>query len=83
MVRQLLLPLRQHHHRAGHSALLSGATLDKTGIIGNDWYDRKSAASVYCAGSDRYEFVPNPKGAPKAKSVGNPDKMMAEPSPTC
>lgn len=62
----------------GHSALLSGATLDKTGIIGNDWYDRASAATVYCAGSDRYEFVPTPKGAAKAKSVGNPDRMMAE-----
>ncbi len=62
----------------GHSALLSGATLDKTGIIGNDWYDRKAAATVYCAGSDRYEIVPNPKSATRSKSVGNPDRMMAE-----
>lgn len=69
----------------GHSALLSGATLDKTGIIGNDWYDRASAAMVYCAGSDRYEFVPPPKPSAtppkpdeKKKVVGNPDKMMAE-----
>jgi predicted AlkP superfamily pyrophosphatase or phosphodiesterase len=76
----------------GHSAILSGATLDKTGIINNEWYDRKAAAQVYCAGSDRYEFVPPPKVIPapvskepkpdetarKPKSVGNPDKMLAD-----
>lgn len=78
----------------GHSVILSGATLDKTGIINNEWYDRKAAAQVYCAGSDRYEFVPPPKIFPaatpaskaskpdetarKPKSVGNPDRMLAE-----
>jgi predicted AlkP superfamily pyrophosphatase or phosphodiesterase len=76
----------------GHSAILSGATLEKTGIINNEWYDRKAAAQVYCAGSDRYEFVPLPKVFPapptrepkpdetarKPKSVGNPDRMLAE-----
>lgn len=78
----------------GHSAILSGATLDKTGIINNEWYDRKAAAQVYCAGSDRYDFVPPPKVFPaaapaskapkpdetarKPKSVGNPDRMLAE-----
>jgi Type I phosphodiesterase / nucleotide pyrophosphatase len=76
----------------GHSVILSGATLDKTGIINNEWYDRQAAAQVYCAGSDRYDFVPPPKVFPapvskevkpdetarKPKSVGNPDKMLAE-----
>ncbi len=76
----------------GHSAIQSGATLDKTGIINNEWYDRQAAAQVYCAGSDRYDFVPPPKVFPapvtketkpdetarKPKSVGNPDKMLAE-----
>lgn len=77
----------------GHSAILSGATLDKTGIINNEWYDRKAAMQVYCAGSDRYELVPPPKVFPvepaktsvkpdetarKPKSVGNPDRMLAE-----
>ncbi|QEL19578.1 alkaline phosphatase family protein [Limnoglobus roseus] len=74
----------------GHSALLSGATLDKTGIIENEWYDRKAAALVYCAGSDRYAFVPPlPAALPttsskadvtprKPKPVGHPDFMLAE-----
>ncbi len=77
----------------GHSAILSGANLDKTGIINNEWYDRKAAMQVYCAGSDRYELVPPPKVFPvepaktsvkpdetarKPKSVGNPDRMLAE-----
>lgn len=78
----------------GHSAILSGATLDKTGIINNEWYDRRSGSSSYCAGSDRYQFVPLPKPvvddvkvvkaedavktAQKTKSVGNPERMLAE-----
>ncbi len=74
----------------GHSALLSGATTDITGIIENDWYDRKAAALVYCAGSDRYSFVPPLPPAPpttsakadvaprKPKPVGHPDLMLAE-----
>jgi hypothetical protein len=74
----------------GHAAILSGATLDKTGIINNEWYDRAAAQQVYCAGSDRYEFVPAPppaapttsakqdETAKKPKAVGNPDRMLAE-----
>jgi predicted AlkP superfamily pyrophosphatase or phosphodiesterase len=74
----------------GHSALLSGATLDQTGIINNEWYDRPSSSTVYCAGSDRYDLVPKPvvaaaptsakadESAKKPKVVGNPDRMLAE-----
>ncbi len=77
----------------GHSAILSGATLDGTGIVNNEWYDRAEAAQVYCAGSDRYQLVPAPKPddlprstvtstqaetKKKPKAVGNPDRMLAE-----
>lgn len=77
----------------GHASILTGATLDKSGIINNEWYDRKAAAQVYCAGSDRYDFVPPPRVFPSAtsanpgktdetarkpKSVGNPDRLLVE-----
>jgi predicted AlkP superfamily pyrophosphatase or phosphodiesterase len=74
----------------GHASLLSGATLDKTGIVNNEWYDRKASLQVYCAGSERYDLVPAAKVVPaanpaksdetnrKPKSVGNPDRMLAE-----
>jgi hypothetical protein len=68
----------------GHASMLSGTCPDRHGIVMNNWYE--SGELVYCAGSQRYDFVPrvpppppdpkNPKPAPK--EVGNPDRMLAE-----
>ncbi|MFS4417706.1 alkaline phosphatase PafA [Maribacter sp. 2307ULW6-5] len=34
----------------GHASVYTGATPASHGIIGNDWYDKETDASVYCAG---------------------------------
>jgi predicted AlkP superfamily pyrophosphatase or phosphodiesterase len=36
----------------GHASVYTGTTPATHGIIGNDWYDKKSGVSVYCAGDD-------------------------------
>jgi predicted AlkP superfamily pyrophosphatase or phosphodiesterase len=33
----------------GHAAIYTGATPAVNGIVGNDWYDRKSGKMIYCA----------------------------------
>jgi hypothetical protein len=59
----------------GHASILTGTCSDKHGIINNNWFE--GGATVYCAGSSsRYEFVPGP--TPKAKDVGNPERLRAE-----
>jgi predicted AlkP superfamily pyrophosphatase or phosphodiesterase len=61
----------------GHASILSGTCPDRHGIIDNAWYE--GGATVYCAGSPRYEFVPAlPHLAAKKGDVGNPDRMLAE-----
>ena len=42
----------------GHAAILTGASPNKTGIVANEWWDRKTAAEAYCAGTDRYDLLP-------------------------
>jgi predicted AlkP superfamily pyrophosphatase or phosphodiesterase len=75
----------------GHASMLSGCSPDTHGIVANEWYDRKAAAKVNCANSDRYERIPPaPKTttAPaetkkdtdeeaKVKGVGAPVWMLA------
>lgn len=34
----------------GHASIFTGTTPSVHGIIGNNWYDKESAKSVYCAG---------------------------------
>lgn len=61
----------------GHASMLSGTCGDRHGIVNNGWYEK--GASVYCAGSKRYEFVPPPATKPTtAHDAGNPDQMLAE-----
>ena len=66
---------------AGHASLATGCSPRTHGIIGNDWYDRKEGASVYCAASSRYQTVPAPKPDADAKKdkrgAGNPDRLLA------
>jgi hypothetical protein len=41
----------------GHALILSGAAPYKTGIVGNDWYDRATKAHVYCVDDPRQKVV--------------------------
>ncbi|NKI28142.1 alkaline phosphatase family protein [Arenibacter sp. 6A1] len=41
----------------GHASVYTGATPSSHGIIGNDWYDKESDKSVYCAGDPAYSSV--------------------------
>jgi hypothetical protein len=42
----------------GHASMLTGCSPDRHGITNNDWFDRATATKQYCAGSERYAFVP-------------------------
>lgn len=67
-----------HHGQAftitgpGHSVLLSGAFPNTTGIIENDWYDRRSGKTLYCVADDSVQTV----GAP-GKSSMSPRNLEA------
>lgn len=41
----------------GHASVYTGTTPSMHGIIGNDWYDKDSGISVYCAGDEAYSSV--------------------------
>ena len=41
----------------GHASIYTGTTPRYHGIIGNDWYDRNSGTSVYCASDERVQIV--------------------------
>jgi predicted AlkP superfamily pyrophosphatase or phosphodiesterase len=74
----------------GHASCLAGCGGAVHGVINNEWYDRAAGKVVYCAASDRYQFVPPPAPVtPPAdakqdtktdedKLPGNPDKLLAE-----
>lgn len=42
---------------AGHASLYTGTTPANHGIIGNDWFDKESGKSVYCAGDQSQSTV--------------------------
>ena len=44
---------------AGHATMLTGAYPHRTGVIGNDWYDRVTGEQVYCTGDTRYTYIGN------------------------
>jgi predicted AlkP superfamily pyrophosphatase or phosphodiesterase len=44
---------------AGHATMLTGAYPHRSGIIGNDWYDRVTGERVYCTGDTRYTYIGN------------------------
>ncbi len=56
----------------GHASMLSGTCPDRHGIVNNDWFENHR--NVYCAGSERYQLVPD-KGS---KSGGTPERMLCE-----
>jgi hypothetical protein len=69
----------------GHASFLTGCNPSKHGVIGNEWYDRAAATSVYCVESDRHERVP-PVPPPKGKTETpqkdrggmSPDRLLVE-----
>jgi predicted AlkP superfamily pyrophosphatase or phosphodiesterase len=68
---------------AGHASVATGCSPLTHGIIGNEWYDRSAAASVYCVSSERYQRVPpaslildTDKDTKKAKGI-SPERLLA------
>ncbi len=64
---------------AGHATLGTGCTPAQHGIVENDWYDRSSGKTVYCATlGDRYRMVPEGSKSKTGKEGGGaPDRMLA------
>ncbi|MCU0704559.1 MAG: alkaline phosphatase family protein [Fimbriiglobus sp.] len=68
----------------GHAAMLSGASPSRTGIVNNEWYDRREKSEAYCAGESRFELVPAPPKADPGevastrtfKTAGSPRRML-------
>ncbi len=67
----------------GHASLSTGATPSVHGIVGNEWYDRKSHAEVYCCQPSRtYELIPPPPATKESLTRGSargfsPEKLLA------
>jgi hypothetical protein len=68
----------------GHASLATGAPPAVTGIIENEWWDRKAGERVYCCQPTRpYELVPPlPAGGQKptrgADTGFSPERLLAE-----
>ena len=58
---------------AGHASLVAGSSPRVHGVIGNNWRDPASGASVYCATTERYQRVPAGKGR---GGDGSPERLM-------
>ena len=56
----------------GHASVWTGATPESHGIIGNNWYDKFSRESVYCAGDPEV----NPVGTSSAAGKMSPHRML-------
>ncbi len=60
----------------GHSSMLTGCGPDVHGIIGNNWYDRKSGSVVNCSESTRYTRIPPiAKDLPKEELIDEPQDL--------
>jgi predicted AlkP superfamily pyrophosphatase or phosphodiesterase len=57
---------------AGHAVMLTGAYPHRTGVIGNEWRDRVTAAPVYCTGDEAHTYIDNPT----AKLAGTSPKNL-------
>jgi len=44
---------------AGHAAMLTGAHPNRSGIVGNEWRDRVTAAPVYNTGDEAHKYLDN------------------------
>jgi len=55
----------------GHSTMLSGATPSVSGIIGNDWFDRETGATVTSVSDTTVKVLGSPTG-----SVASPRRLL-------
>lgn len=55
----------------GHASIYSGTTPKYHGIAGNDWYDRESRKTMYCASDSLAETVGNDKNTKGSYSARN------------
>jgi len=63
----------RHPHRSGHATVAVGASPDRHGIVGNNWYDRSSKVNVYCGNTEYgYQRVPGRRSAPTARRGRRP-----------
>lgn len=63
---------------AGHASVTTGCPPRVHGVIGNEWYDRAQAKSVYCASTERPMRVPlSREGAKKSRGYGSPERLLA------
>ena len=53
----------------GHSVLLSGRNPARTGIVANEWYDRKSENMTYCVQDDDSPLIREPGAAVSPKNL--------------
>ena len=53
----------------GHSAILSGSSPDQSGVVANDWYDRKTDSRVYCCEDPSVKFYADGKQIKKHKGA--------------
>lgn len=59
----------------GHSTLLSGAMPSVSGIIGNEWYDRKAGKQVTSVSDDDYEMLGGVARGTQGRSA-SPRRML-------
>ena len=52
----------------GHTSVYTGTTPRVHGVIGNDWYEKKSGGSMYCAGDSTVQAV---GGSPEAGKISS------------
>jgi hypothetical protein len=68
----------------GHASLVTGAPPSVTGIVENEWYDRATAARMYCCQPKRpYDLVPPvpPELGKPGRGAANgfsPERLLAE-----
>jgi predicted AlkP superfamily pyrophosphatase or phosphodiesterase len=70
---------RNHHFNyaptstgPGHASVYTGTTPSVHGIIGNNWFDKESGASVYCAGDSLQTSV----GTTTAAGENSPHRLL-------
>jgi len=65
---------------AGHASIATGATPDRHGVIGNEWYDRKLKSNVTSVASERHTRIPPlpEKANPLKPALGaSPERLLA------
>jgi|SRR5579884_693069 len=64
---------------AGHATLATGTSPDRHGIVGNNWYDRRTGSNVYCASTPGFRLLPPLPGG-GAEAVGESPLRLKAPT---